>query len=73
MTVRDADDVGGNVGRDVTALSLDDRESGQGSVAEGVRHLCSTFQKTGVKVEDAVKMSANAFEDRFEVATNSPG
>jgi hypothetical protein len=37
-------DIGGNVGRYITTLSLNDRESGEGASAEFVAHLGSTLE-----------------------------
>lgn len=48
--------VGRNVRRDITALSLDNREGSQGSTAKLVAHLCSTLKETGVQVEDITRV-----------------
>lgn len=52
LSVSDGDDVGGDVGRHVTSLGLDDGQSGEGAAPEVVVHLCGSLQQTGVKVED---------------------
>lgn len=52
LSVSDGDDVGGNVGRYVTSLGLDDGESSEGTTTQGLVHLGGTLKKTGVKVED---------------------
>ena len=52
LAVSDGDDVGGDVGRHVTSLGLDDGESSKGAAAHGVAHLGSSLQQTGVEVED---------------------
>merc|ERR1739844_542655 len=57
LTVSDGDDVGGDVGRHVTSLGLDDGESSEGATAHGVTHLGSSLQQTGVKVEDITGVS----------------
>merc|ERR1712087_943158 len=51
LAVSDGDDVGGDVGRHVSSLGLDDGESSEGATAHGVAHLGSSLQQTGVKVE----------------------
>ena len=50
-------DVGGNVSRHITTLGLNDGESSERSSTEGVVHLGSTLQETGVKVEDITGVS----------------
>src|SRR5690606_31035260 len=53
LAVGDGNDVGGNVGRHVTALCLDDGKSSERATAVRVVHLGSTLQETGVEVENA--------------------
>jgi len=57
LTVSDGDDIGGDVGRHVTSLGLDDGESSEGAAAHGVAHLGSSLQQTGVEVEDITGVS----------------
>ena len=52
LPVGDRDDVGGNVGRDVARLRLDDGERGEGAAAEFVGELGRPFQQARVQVED---------------------
>ena len=52
LTVSDRDDVGWDVGGDITGLGLNDWEGGQGTGAEVVRDLGGTLQETGVEVEN---------------------
>ena len=44
--------ISGNVSRDITTLSLNDRKSSQRSSTEVVVHLGSTLKQSGVKVEN---------------------
>merc|ERR1711943_33184 len=52
LTVRDRNHVGGDVGRNVTGLGFDDRQSCHGTLAHGVRQLGCTLKQTAVAVED---------------------
>ena len=52
LTVSDRDDVGWDVGGDITGLGLNDWEGSQGTGAEVVRDLGGTLQETGVEVEN---------------------
>ena len=52
LAVGDGDDVGGNVGRDITTLGLDDGQSGEGATTVLVVHLGGTLEQTRVQVED---------------------
>jgi hypothetical protein len=54
LAVGDGNDVGGNVGRHVTTLGLDDGKGSQGSTAVLVAHLGGTLEETRVQVENAV-------------------
>ena len=49
--------ISGNVSRDITTLSLNDRKSSQGSSTEVVVHLGSTLEETRVKVEHVTGVS----------------
>ena len=49
--------VGGNVGRDITTLGLNDGESSEGASTELVVHLGSTLEETRVKVEHVTGVS----------------
>merc|ERR1719341_996162 len=51
LSVSDGNDVGGDVGRHVTGLSLNDGQSSEGAATHGVTHLGSSLQQTGVEVE----------------------
>merc|ERR1719341_1960804 len=51
LSVSDGNDIGGDVGRNVTGLSLNDGQSGEGAATHGVTHLGSSLQQTGVEVE----------------------
>merc|ERR1712088_732312 len=57
LTVSDGDDIGGDVGRHVTSLGLNDGESSEGAATHGITHLGSSLQQTGVKVEDITGVS----------------
>merc|ERR1712100_983686 len=52
LTIRDRNHVGGDVGRNVTGLGLNDRQGGHGTLAHGVRQLGCTLEQTAVAVED---------------------
>merc|ERR1719500_2410709 len=51
LSVSDGNDIGGDVGRHVTGLGLNDGQSGKGAATHGVTHLGSSLQQTGVEVE----------------------
>lgn len=51
LSVCDGNDIGWDVGRHVTGLSLNDWQSGQGSTPEVFVHLGGTLKQTGVEVE----------------------
>merc|ERR1719464_2092046 len=52
LSVSDGNDIGGDVGRHVTGLGLNDGQSGEGAATHGVTHLGSSLQQTGVEVEN---------------------
>ena len=53
LTIGNGNDVGGNVGRHVTTLGLNDGEGGEGSTLVGfVVHLRSALEETRMEVED---------------------
>src|SRR5699024_7564540 len=52
LPVGDRDDVGGDVGRDVVRLGLDDRQAGHRAAAHLVAELRAALEQTGVQVED---------------------
>ena len=49
--------VGGNVGRDITTLGLNDGEGSEGASTELVVHLRSTLEETRVEVEHITRVS----------------
>jgi hypothetical protein len=51
LAVGDRDDVGRDVGGDVVALGLDDRQAGQGAAAHVLRQLGAALQQPRVEVE----------------------
>jgi hypothetical protein len=57
LTVRDGDDVSGDVSGDITSLSLNDGESSQGTGTVGLVHLGCALKKTGMEVEDITGVS----------------
>lgn len=58
LAVGNGNDVGGNVGRHVTTLGLNDGQGSQGTTAVGlVVHLGGTLQETGVQVENVTGVS----------------
>lgn len=60
LSVCDGDDVGGDVGRHVPSLGLDDGQGGEGAASEVVVHLGGSFQQTGVEVEDVAGVGLTA-------------
>lgn len=60
LAVGDGNDVGGNVGRHVTTLSLDDRKGGERSSTMGFVHLSRTFEETRMQVENTSMVSIHA-------------
>merc|ERR1711953_35936 len=60
LSVSDGDDVGGDVGRHVTSLGLDNRESSEGAAAHSIAHLGSSLQQTRVKVEHITRVGLTA-------------
>lgn len=52
LTVSDGNDVGGNVGRDITTLGLNDGKGSERATTLAVVHLGGTLQETGVEVEN---------------------
>ncbi len=57
LPVCDGDDVGGDVGRHITGLGLDDGQGGEGAATEVVVHLGGSLQQTGVQVEHITRVS----------------
>lgn len=66
LTVGDGNDVGGNVGRHITALCLDNRERGQRTTAVLVVHLGSALKETRVQIEDTI-----AYQYKFETGARA--
>ena len=60
LSVSDGDDVGGDVGRHVSGLGLDDGERGEGAATHGVAHLGGSLQQPGVEVEHIAGVSLTA-------------
>merc|ERR1712079_532795 len=60
LSVSDGDDVGGDVGRHVSGLGLDDGKRGEGAAAHGVAHLGGSLQQPGVEVEHISGVSLTA-------------
>lgn len=57
LTVGNGDDVGGDIGRDITTLGLNDGQSGEGATTVLVVQLGSTLKETRVEVEDTAIIS----------------
>jgi len=57
LTVRDGNNVSGNVSGHITTLSLNDGKSGEGSTTELVIHLGSALEETRVEIEDITRVS----------------
>jgi hypothetical protein len=54
LTVGDGNNVGGDVGRHITPLSLDDGKRSERTTAVSLVHLSSTLEETRVEVEDTI-------------------
>src|SRR5699024_4110605 len=52
LTVSNGNDVGGNVGRHITTLGLNDGKGSERATTLAVVHLGGTLQETGVEVEN---------------------
>jgi hypothetical protein len=52
LTISDGNNVGGDVGRHITSLGLDDGESSEGTSSVMIVHLGSTLEETRMEVED---------------------
>jgi hypothetical protein len=57
LSVGDGNDVGGNVGRHVTTLGLNDGQGSEGTTTVLVAHLGGTLEETRVEVEDVTGVS----------------
>jgi len=57
LAIGDGDDIGGDVGRHITSLSLDNREGGKGAGTVVLVHLGCTLEETRVKIEDITGIS----------------
>lgn len=57
LAVGDGNDVGGNVGRHITTLGLNDGEGSHGTATVGLVELGGTLEKTRVEVEDITGVS----------------
>jgi len=57
LAISDGNDVGGNVGRHITTLGLNDGEGSHGATAVGLVHLGSTLEETRVEVENVTGVS----------------
>jgi hypothetical protein len=56
LAIGNGNDVGGNVGRHITTLSLDDGQRREGSTAKLVAHLGSALEETRVQVKDITRV-----------------
>lgn len=61
LTVGNGNDVGGNVGGDVTTLGLNDGKGGKRATTELAAHLGGTLEETRVEVENANFKSVTAW------------
>ena len=52
LSAGDGDDVGGDVGKDVPGLGLDDGEGGEGAPVHVAVHIGGTLEEAGVEVGD---------------------
>ena len=56
LPIRDGDDVGGNICRDIVALGLDDRQRGHGSASPLIAQPAGTLQQPRVQIEDIARI-----------------
>jgi hypothetical protein len=61
LTVSNGNDVGWDIGGDITSLGFNDWKSGQGSSAHFVGHFSGSFQQSGVQVEDITWVSFSSW------------
>ena len=61
MTVSDGNHIGGNIGRYVTSLGLNNRQSGQRATTLGIAHFGGSLKETGVKVENVTGVGLTAW------------
>lgn len=52
LSISDGDNVSGDISRNISGLSLDNGESGEGTSAERLVHLGGSLQKSGMEVEN---------------------
>ena len=57
LAVSNRDDIGGNVGRHITSLGLNNGKGSQGAVSVVLVHLSRTLEQTRVEVEDIAGVS----------------
>jgi hypothetical protein len=57
LTIGNRNDVGGTIGRHITALSLNDGQGSHGTATVLVAHLGGTLEQTRVEVEDVTGVS----------------
>lgn len=57
LSVGNGNNVGGNVGRDISSLGLNDGKGGQGTGSEALVHLGGTLEQSRVQVEDVTGVS----------------
>ena len=57
LAVRDRDHIGGDVGRHITGLGLNDGKGGEGTGTVVLVHLGCAFEQTGVEIEDITGVS----------------
>ena len=66
LSISNRDDIGGDISRKITSLSLNNGQSGQGTSTVGFVHLGCSFQKAGVQVEDISGVSLTTWRSSKE-------
>jgi len=57
LTISDGNNIGGNVGRHITSLGLNDGEGSEGTVTVVLVHLGGTLEETGMEIENITGVS----------------
>ena len=60
LTVSDGNDISGDIGRDITSLSLNDREGSERSSSVFLVKFGSSFEETGVEIEDVSRVGLSS-------------
>jgi len=56
LSISNGNNVGGDISRHITSLGLNDGKSSEGTSTEGFVHLGSSFEESGMEVEDVTRV-----------------